>query len=293
VAGVVHTLVLKNSVKAVVGDHVVMVAGRESSTPGSTKTGDGEVIVESDDDSHIYNIAGAVSASSGAGVGASVVVMVYDKRMEASVGDGGTIIATGDVTVQSTSKDTVILLALSFAGGGNAGVAVGASALVFENDLFAALGGSVFSDGDVLVNADSETTIVNTAAAFAVSGTAAVRPVAIVTYFEGATNALFRVGADILAAGGVSLRAKSKEFITSDAAGVSASGTASVSGTVDVVLSKQKTTAVTGSGVVIDAAALNVNAADDYQLVGVVRPSRAAAPPAWPSPRWSACCTTP
>jgi hypothetical protein len=115
------------------------------------------------------------------------------------------------VTVQSTSKDTVILLALSFAGGGNAGVAVGASALVFENDLFAALGGSVFSDGDVLVNADSETTMVNTAAAVAVSGTAAVTPVAIVTYFEGATNALFRVGADILAAGGVSLRAKSKE----------------------------------------------------------------------------------
>ncbi|NLF27306.1 MAG: hypothetical protein GX592_05355, partial [Clostridiales bacterium] len=270
VAGVVNTLVLKNRVKAAVGNHVVLVAGRESKSESSARTGDGSVLVESEDDSHIYNIAGALAASSGTGVGASIVAMVYDKDVSATVGDNGSILATMDVTVKAASKDEVILLALSFAGGGSVGVAVGASALVFENDVLARLGGRVLSAGSIKVSAYSETKMDNYAAAVGIGGTVGVTPIAIVTYFDGTTKAVVGAAADIDAIGAVTVRADSKEDIATEAAGVSASGVASVSGTVDVILSKQKTVAMTESGALIDAQALSVNAADDFKLTGVV-----------------------
>ena len=111
--------------------------------------------VEADDDSHIINVAGGAAVGGTAGVDASTVVMVYDKTVEAILGmslnaSGETVVdaielvrATGDVTVSAVSDDDILVLALNFSGGGTAGVAVGASALVFENDVMAGMGGKV------------------------------------------------------------------------------------------------------------------------------------------------------
>lgn len=124
---------------------------------------------------------------------------------------------------------------------------VGASALVFQNEVTARLGGAIRAGGDVTIEALGENELYNIAAAVAGSGTAAVTPVAVVTYYEGATRAVVGENADIAASGDFAMNADSKEFITSDAAGVSVSGTASVSGTVDVIISKQNTSATTGT----------------------------------------------
>ena len=122
VVGVVNTLVDKNTVRAAVGDRVTIISGYDEN--GETTTGDdAEVSVEADDDSELYNVAGGVAGGGAAGVGASAVVMVYDKTLEASVGDGGAIYATGDVNAHAASNDDVLpgsneLCRRRFGGGG-------------------------------------------------------------------------------------------------------------------------------------------------------------------------------
>ena len=268
VVGVVNTLVDKNTVRAAVGDRVTIISGYDEN--GETTTGDdAEVSVEADDDSELYNVAGGVAGGGAAGVGASAVVMVYDKTLEASVGDGGAIYATGDVNAHAASNDDVYLVAMNFAVGGSAAVGVGASALVFQNEIDARLGGKINAGGDVVMEALGDNELYNISAAVGGSGTAAVTPVAVVTYYEGATRATVGENAAITAKGAFTMNADSKEFITSDAAGVSVSGTASVSGTVDVIISKQNTAATTGAGAKITANAITVGSFDTITTYAV------------------------
>lgn len=74
--------------------------------------------------------------------------------------------------------------------------------------------------------------------------------------------------------GKLNILANSKEFITADGAGISGGGTAGVSGTVDVILSENTVLAIVqdnadGTKPVIKAAAITLDALDDYQLIGV------------------------
>ena len=269
VSGVVNTLVFKNTVKATVGENGIIEAGFSGEDAQEPSGDDAEAAIESSDETHIYNLAGEISVSGTAGVGTTVVTMVYDKTMEASVGAGGKLRASGSVRAAAESFDDVYLLALNFVGSGTAAVGVGTSALVFENDLFASLGGSVTAGGNVDVTAKSTTDLFNVAASFVGSGTAAVAPVAVVTWFDGSTVAEFGEDAVILAGGDVTLAADSMEFITSDASGVSASGTASVSGTVDIIISDQVTRAQAQKNVSITANNLDISAMDDSQILAV------------------------
>ena len=262
-------MVLKNIVKATVGDNGVIEAGFCEEDSEEASGDDAEAAIESSDETDIYNLAGGISAGGSAGVGTTVVTMVYDKTMEASVGIGGQLRASGSVRAAAESTDDVYLLALSFAGGGTAAVSVGASSLAFENDLLATLGGSVTAAGNVDVTAKSSTDLFNVAAAIAGSGTAAVTPVAVVTWFDGSTVAEFGEGAVIRAGGNVTLAADSEEFITSDAAGVSVSGAASVSGTVDILISDQVTRAQAQKNVSITAKKLDISALDDSQILAI------------------------
>ena len=279
VAGVVNTLVDKNTVRAAVGDRVTIISGFEED--GETESGDSaEVAVEADDESELYNIAGGIAAGGTAGVGASAVVMVYDKTLDASIGDGGIVRASGDVRAHAASDDDIILLALSFAGGGSAAVGVGASVLVFQNDVTAQLGGDIRSGADVTIEALGDNSLYNIATALAGGGAAAVTPVAVVTYYEGATRAVVGESAAITANGDFTMNADSKEFITSDAAGVAIGGGAGVSGTVDVIISKQQTHSSTGNGARIIANAITVGAQDaitTYAVAGTIAGSGTAA----------------
>ena len=279
VAGVVNTLVDKNTVRAAVGDRVTIISSFEED--GETESGDSaEVAVEADDESELYNIAGGIAAGGTAGVGASAVVMVYDKTLDASIGDGGIVRASGDVRAHAASDDDIILLALSFAGGGSAAVGVGASVLVFQNDVTAQLGGDIRSGADVTIEALGDNSLYNIATALAGGGAAAVTPVAVVTYYEGATRAVVGESAAITANGDFTMNADSKEFITSDAAGVAIGGGAGVSGTVDVIISKQQTHSSTGNGARIIANAITVGAQDaitTYAVAGTIAGSGTAA----------------
>ena len=68
--------------------------------------------------------------------------------------------------------------------------------------------------------------------------------------------------------GGVEVIASSREFVSGDAAGMSGGGTAGVGGTLDVVVLRFRTEALTGSNVTIRTTGdLTVRAEDNYGLV--------------------------
>ena len=278
VSGVVNTLVAQNSIQAKIGNHVAVNANVERAANGviisSSESGasgpEQDVLVEAEDDSELYNLAGAVSAASNAGVGATVVTLVYNHTVAADVGTGVVLFANGDVSVLAKAADQLYMLALTFGAAGTAGVAGGANALVYQNHVTAALGGKVTAGGDVTVLSSSSTIMANVLAAGAVGGTAGVTGVAVVTYLYNETLAYVRQGAMLNVSGNVRVAASSVETIVSEAIGASGSGTAAVGGTLMAVVSKLITKAYTEGNVSISGKNISVTAGDTYKLVAIV-----------------------
>ena len=242
VAGVVNTLDVNNEVKAIVTQSVKITA-KEYKTPSTTKkhlveaNEDGDVHIEASDAGLLMDGAGALSVGSTAGIGATIVTLIYEKDIKADV--KATIVADGDVTVKADSNDELYLLALTFGAGGTAAVSAGANALIFQNKVEAVLG-SVQKAYNVEVTADSDETIYNIAAGIAVAGAAGISVVAVVTYFENEVKAHIYdnsvIGNDQdKITGNVKVTANTVEFITSDAGGV-AGGEFGIGGIVDVIV---------------------------------------------------------
>ncbi len=101
-------------------------------------------------------------------------------------------------------------------------------------------------------------------------GTVGVTAVAVITYFYNETIAYVLHNAHLTATGEVLIGASSDEFVTADAAGASGSGTVSVGGTLDVIVSKVITKAYTGDDVAISGGNISVTAKDTYSLVAIV-----------------------
>ncbi len=280
--GVVNTLVVSNHVKATVKEKATLIAKGTSeytisdatADQGEKKGSSGDIRVEADDESVLWDAAGALSASSGVGVGATVVVLTYNKETKADAQYGSTIQATGEVDVIANSKDDLYLLAIAFAAGATAGVAGNVNALVFNNVTEATVG-SVESAKAVHVLANAEDNLFNIGASAAGGGTGAGTAVVVVTYFQNETTAKVYDNAIIgnenkKIAGAVEIIATSKEFVTADAAGISASGTAAVGGTFDIIVTEFITKAITGDNVKIYAIEdVKIKAKDSYKIYAV------------------------
>ena len=144
VSGVVNTLVVSNSVKAGVGAGSRIFAGytREPETAGSSEirvtesSSEGsegsDVYIEAFDESFVVEVAGALSASGGTGVGASVVVLVFNKTVEADAGSAAVIKARRNVIVSAETVDNMWLLGLSLGAAGTTGVAGGVNVMFFR-----------------------------------------------------------------------------------------------------------------------------------------------------------------
>jgi hypothetical protein len=127
---VVNTMVVSNTVKSGVGDGTKLYAGytRTGKLKPSARLEAGasgsEVAVEADDDSVVVQIAGALGVSAGsAGVGASVVVLVFNKTVTADAGRAAVIMTRSNVSVTAYTTDSLWLLGLALGASGSAGVA--------------------------------------------------------------------------------------------------------------------------------------------------------------------------
>jgi hemolysin-type calcium-binding region len=268
ITGTVATLVVSNKVKAEIGDAVTVTVGVE----GDKDSEEGDLSVDASDDTFVVEFAGALSAAGSVGVGATVVVGVFDKNVKASVGNSGSVNASGTVSVTAENKSTLDLLAVAFGASGSTAVAGDVNALVFMNSTQASLGGNVTGANAIRVRANDDSKLLNIGIGVAASGAAAVTAVAVVTYFENKTLAQVLDKALLQAGnGGVEVIAVSREFVSGDAAGMSGGGTAGVGGTLDVVVLRFRTEALTGSNVTIRTTGdLTVRAEDNYGLVAAV-----------------------
>lgn len=280
VGGVVDTVVINNTTLAVIGNHVAVNARehRDSATKhitSSSKTdeeagADAAVSVEAVDHTKFYHIAGALSVGATAGVGATVAVTIFNNIVKAQIANGAHIYANGDINVKASSQTELPIIIVTFGLGGTAGVAGAVSVALFDNEVEASVGAAVIlvSNKNININAISNNKIISAAAAVAVSGTTAVGAVSPTIKFTGTTSAFADNESVLSAVQNVIIKADSKEDIYGFAADLAASGTASVAGTVEVILTEVITKAYTGSNVTISGDNVSIIATDDFKLFG-------------------------
>jgi hypothetical protein len=91
-------------------------------TPGPSSVsrpggGHGEVRIEADNTVQVVSVAGAAAIAGGLGIGGAPDVVVIDDGAEASIGDGASVQAAGNVVVTADNRQDVLSLAGSLAIG--------------------------------------------------------------------------------------------------------------------------------------------------------------------------------
>ena len=226
------------------------------------------VTVKAKDDTKQILLAGGLNASTGVGVGASVVTLVSNKDVQALAKD---INANGAVNVSAENQDDVTTVAVS-ASISNVSVQVGAAVQALRSRAIAEVNGAVIARNQgeksgVNITSQNDTTLRNIAAAVGVGATAAVSPVAAVTVFEGESRAQLKEGGSISAVKDVNISATADKDVNIYSAGVAFGGTAGVSGAANVLVNKDKTQAMVDDGTSVNTdGSLDVSAQSDYTL---------------------------
>ena len=225
----------------------------------------GDMSVKASDDTKQLLLAGGISASSSASVGAAVVTLVSSKDVEAKAHEA----VTGkNITVSAENKDDIKQLAISAGVSGSASVQVGAAVQVLKSKAVAEFDGEAIStDGDFNLIASNDTTLYNIGASVAGSGSAAVAPVGVVTYFQGETAATLKSGSAVEAQN-VNIKSTANKDINMFAVGATFSGAVGVSGAASVLVSKDTNKATAAESAAVNAGdSLNVEAQSDYELL--------------------------
>ncbi len=279
-AGVIQALVIRNRTKAIVGDRSTIKVG-DTDNAAAIAADDTGILVEADDETHLWNCAGSLAVGGTAGVGATAVILIFNKTVLASIGserepddtsaaNSGESKSTGDIHVTANAHDDLQLLAITFAAAGTVAVGIGGNMIYFKNTVGARVSGTLDAHRDVLVQATSDSLLVNVAVSAMGAGAVAVGGAVVITYFSAQTTASAAAESEITAKGAVVLKAASAETVSGDAAGFAVSGTVSVSGTVVVNLTNIVTRAYTEDDVTITGEKLDILADDIYRVVCVV-----------------------
>lgn len=249
--GVVHGLYETNDVQTAMGT--------DSHISGSHFT---HALIEANDKSDILDVAGGLSAGTDAGVGATVMTVVFEKNVVVDLSRVGYIDGLSSyLDVNAVAEDNLYTLAVAFAAGNTAGVAGDLNLLNVTNTTKASLGGSVNFYGFIKVNASSNENIYSIGVGVSGGGTAGVAGVVVLTFFGGTTSADIASYSDINAQGyGVSVLADSKEYLTPDLGGLCAGGTAAA---VTVDFQYVGVMASLGSNNIVDANRVWVQAISD------------------------------
>ena len=279
VSGVVETMVNKTIVLAKLGTNAVVRTGFQS---GDTVDGafsgntpsqkEGELSAESDAHSTLVLFGGAFSASSSTGVGATVLTLVYDKTVDAQILLSTAIPSqvNGNVTINAKAEDLVALVSVNFGVSTSSAANVGGNVLIFQDQVNAKLLGDLTAAGNVTVQADSLTDLINAVASVSGGlGGTSVSGAALITYFQGSTIA--SVGpASTINCGDLTVLATSTANIDSDGVGLTASaGGAAVSGLVNIIVTSSETMAYIDDGTTVTAQDITVIATDNYDLLAV------------------------
>ncbi len=183
-------------------------------------------------------IAGSVGVAGNTGLGAANTTLVHNDIVAARIGQSATVTSAGAVSVEAHSTEDLVTISAAAGGAGTAGVAGSAAVNVLNEDTSATIGDNVsmiVANGampgmpGVNVLADDMTTIVSVGGSLAAGGSAGAGIGADVGTLNKDTIASIGKGVKAQVEGDIFVVANSLEDITSVAAGVAASGGASVS----------------------------------------------------------------
>ncbi|MHB1242601.1 MAG: beta strand repeat-containing protein, partial [Gaiellaceae bacterium] len=217
-----------------------------------------------------------VSPSGSAGIGAGVVVLIVDEDVRASVGDGASIDAGGDVTVSAAAIDDILTFAASVGVSNTAGVSASIIVVVLDGDggdqtisATVGAGAAISSGGDVEVAASDDAEIALYAGGLAFGSSAGVGVSASI--LTRSTDVIAAIGAGgVVAADDVSVTAGQSEDVTLLAIGGGGASTAGVAGSATVGVFDSLTHASVGDGTDVTATGdVTVAASDETELLGI------------------------
>ncbi len=221
--------------------YVLATSARSQIEDGVNVDSDGSVTVSATGNFDLTALAGSVGIGGSTGIGASNVTLTHNDTVLAIVGNNATVLAEGGtgLTVSASSTENIIGTSAAGAGAGTAAVAGSATVLVLDETTRAIIGRSTNIDADngatagtpgVSVTSNATTQIVSIAGSLAAAGTAAVGVGADVNSLKKVTEAFIDSNATVIAEADIVVTSDSSEDFTSVAAGLSASGNASVAG---------------------------------------------------------------
>ncbi|MGX8706456.1 MAG: hypothetical protein ACSW8J_07745, partial [bacterium] len=194
-----------------------------------------------------------------------------------------------NVTVNGSNKDDIIQMSVSAGISGGPSVQIGAAVQVLKSKAIAHVGGvddknnpientAVAETGKFSLTAHNDTKLNNAAVAVGISGSAAITPVGVVTYFQGEADAQVLSNTHITAKHGIDIKATGDKEIGTLAVGAAASSVG-ISGTVSVIVSKDRTWAIANKGTTLtstgesqasskdtEADSINIKAGSKYAL---------------------------
>ena len=168
-----------------------------------TATGDIDVLAS--DTSDIRSGSAQISGSGTVAIGAAVAYNEIDNTVKSYV-DSSSVIVTagnaGNIRIVATSDATISTLSAGISGSGTASVAGSASSNLIHNDVRAYInGGTVTTDDNILVQAESDDTITSYAGTLSGSGTVGVGGTVVVNQLDNDTQAYISGDATVVAKG--------------------------------------------------------------------------------------------
>ena len=227
---------------------------------GAVVDAGGSVLVDADDTNFIVAVAGQAAGGKKAGVGASVVVTLVTRNLNAYIGSGAEVTADGNgtaiedpqdewnnkrgVVVEAVAEDDYYLIAAGGAGGGKVGFAASAVVSVIESTTLAYIGDNAIiitseaggESASVDLNAEYDANFVVIAGSAQGSQKAGIGAAAWVGAFSRDTKAYIGSGATVTADGDVNISADLNETIWAVTAGVGGSGKVTVEGSAVVLV---------------------------------------------------------
>ena len=230
-AGSISVQVLNASTRAFMKDTPTGLGGR--------MTAGGDVSVTANGDFEALMIAGALGASSSAGIGVASTTLVHIDTVEARIGNRNIVNSAGAVGVKVTATSTEDVLSITAAGAAASSVAIAVSPNinVLDETTLASVGRGTTVNAqndtapgvpDVVVTASDETDIISVAGSIAAAGSVGVGVGADVLSLTKNTQAYMDSGVTSQVDGDVDVTAHSEEDVTSVAVGIAVGGTAGV-----------------------------------------------------------------
>ena len=284
------------SVNTILADTEATVA--QGARLNANNSGDSRAVdIHAKDDTVVVGVSGGLAGGGQVGVGAAMDTTVLLKTVKAAVADKPSTgsaaeihAGRGNVSLNAASTENLVSVTVGLSGGGEVGVGGAVSVAVNKNDVEARIGNSATVDagGNVLVNAQDDTTAVLVAGAAAGGGNTGVGGSLAVATLLGTTKASIGDNATVNARGlgsdsqvytgatghtkegakGVSVTAYGSEKLTTTVASGAGGGTAGVAATVsgNVIASDTEATIGQDAHINADANGLNPNAGPDQQV---------------------------